>query len=125
VVLLLYNDKERSSEMTKRPRRNHGAVFKAKVALEAIKGDQTLVELSERFQVHPNQIGEWKKLLMEQNYDSRLQEFRQLKHEIRGSREHLVIGIDIAKDRHHAFFGMPTGKTLLRRLVFENTKEGP
>jgi len=51
--------------MTKRPRRNHGAVFKAKVALEAIKGDQTLVELSERFQVHPNQIGEWKKLLME------------------------------------------------------------
>jgi hypothetical protein len=125
VVLLLYNDKERSSEMTKRPRRNHGAVFKAKVALEAIKGDQTLVELSERFQVHSNQIGEWKKLLMEQNYDSRLQEFRQLKHEIRGSREHLVIGIDIAKDRHHAFFGMPTGKTLLRRLVFENTKEGP
>lgn len=111
--------------MTKRPRRNHGAVFKAKVALEAIKGDQTLVELSERFQVHSNQIGEWKKLLMEQNYDSRLQEFRQLKHEIRGSREHLVIGIDIAKDRHHAFFGMPTGKTLLRRLVFENTKEGP
>jgi transposase len=61
---------------------------------------------------------------MEQNYDSRLQEFRQLKHEIRGSRDHLVIGIDIAKDRHHAFFGMPTGKTLLRRLVFENTKEG-
>jgi len=36
VVLLLYNDKERSGEMTKRPRRNHGAVFKAKVALEAI-----------------------------------------------------------------------------------------
>ena len=61
---------------------------------------------------------------MQQNYDNRLQEFRQLKHEIRGSREHLVIGIDIAKDRHHAFFGMPTGKTLLRRLVFENTKEG-
>lgn len=51
--------------MTKRPRRNHGAVFKAKVALEAIKGDQTLVELAERFQVHPNQIAEWKKLLLE------------------------------------------------------------
>jgi transposase-like protein len=65
VVKLLYNDKERSSEMTKRPRRNHGAVFKAKVALEAIKEDQTLVELSERFQVHPNQIAEWKKVLME------------------------------------------------------------
>jgi transposase len=51
--------------MTKRPRRNHGAVFKAKVALEAIKGDQTLVELSERFQVHTNQIAEWKKVLLE------------------------------------------------------------
>jgi transposase len=56
---------ERSGTMAKRPRRNHGAVFKAKVALEAIKGDQTLVELAERFQVHPNQIAEWKKYLLE------------------------------------------------------------
>jgi len=55
--------------MTKRPRRNHTAVFKAKVALEAIKGDQTLVELSERFQVHPNQIAEWKKILLEKASD--------------------------------------------------------
>jgi len=51
--------------MTKRPRRNHGAAFKAKVALEAIKGEKTLVELSERFQVHTNQIAEWKKILLE------------------------------------------------------------
>ena len=51
--------------MSKRPRRNHSAVFKAKVALEAVKGEQTLVELSERFQVHPNQITEWKKQLLE------------------------------------------------------------
>ena len=51
--------------MTKRPRRNHGAAFKAKVALEAIKGEQTLVELSERFQVHPNLITEWKKQLLD------------------------------------------------------------
>ena len=50
--------------MAKRPRRNHGATFKAKVALEAIKGDQTLVELAERFQIHPNQITEWKKELL-------------------------------------------------------------
>src|SRR4030067_2709662 len=51
--------------MAKRPRRNHGAAFKAKVALEAIKGEQTIVELAERFDVHPNQITEWKKQLME------------------------------------------------------------
>jgi transposase-like protein len=51
--------------MTKRPRRNHGSVFKAKVALEAIKGEQTLVELAARFQVHPNQIAEWKKQLQD------------------------------------------------------------
>ena len=51
--------------MTKRPRRNHSATFKAKVALAAIKGEQTMVELSERFQVHPNQITEWKKQLLD------------------------------------------------------------
>ncbi|HDH00816.1 MAG TPA: transposase [Nitrospirae bacterium] len=51
--------------MAKRPRRNHGATFKAKVALEAIKGDQTVVELAERFQVHPNQITQWKKQLLD------------------------------------------------------------
>jgi len=51
--------------MTKRTRRNHGAVFKAKVALEAVKGEQTLVEVAQRFQVHPNQITEWKKQLLD------------------------------------------------------------
>ena len=51
--------------MAKRPRRNHGSSFKAKVALEAIKGEQTLVELAERFQIHPNQITEWKKQLLQ------------------------------------------------------------
>jgi transposase len=54
----------------------------------------------------------------------RLKQFRQLKKEIRGSKDYLIVGIDIAKDKHNAFFGTATGKTLLRRLVFENTIEG-
>jgi transposase-like protein len=49
--------------MIKCTRRNHGGVFKAKVALEAIKGEQILAELAQRFQVHPNQITQWKKQL--------------------------------------------------------------
>jgi transposase len=61
---------------------------------------------------------------MDKNDDSRLEEFRQLKREIRGSAQHLVVGIDIAKDRHNAFFGTPAGKTLLHRFVFDNSKEG-
>jgi transposase len=55
---------------------------------------------------------------------NRLEEFRQLRREIRQSEEHLIVGIDIGKDRHHAFFGTATGKTLLRRLVFSNDGEG-
>ena len=56
--------------------------------------------------------------------DSRLESFRQLRKEIRGSKEYLIVGIDIAKEKHNAFFGTAQGKTLLKRLVFENSKEG-
>ena len=51
--------------MSKRGRRSHSAVFKAKVALAALKGDATLVELAERFDVHPNQVTHWKAQLLE------------------------------------------------------------
>jgi transposase len=50
--------------MTKRKRRNHSPAFKAKVALAAIRGDRTLAELAEQFDVHPNQIQDWKKKLL-------------------------------------------------------------
>ena len=51
--------------MARRPRRNHSSTFKAKVALAAIQGDKTLVELSEQFDVHANQITQWKTQLLE------------------------------------------------------------
>lgn len=51
--------------MSRRPRRNHSPAFKAKVAFAAIRGEQTLVELSQHFDVHANQIKQWKDQLLE------------------------------------------------------------
>jgi transposase len=50
----------------KRKRRNHSASFKAKVALAAIRGEKTLAELSEQFDVHQNQIQDWRRKLLDQ-----------------------------------------------------------
>ncbi len=49
----------------KRKRRNHSAAFKAKVALAAVKNDKTLAELAQQFDVHTNQIQDWRKRLLE------------------------------------------------------------
>ena len=49
----------------KNKRRNHSAAFKAKVALAAIKGDKTIAELAGEYKVHPNQITQWKRKLLE------------------------------------------------------------
>ena len=51
--------------MSRRPRRNHSAIFKAKVAVAAIKAEKTLAELSKTYDVHPNQIVDWKNQLLE------------------------------------------------------------
>ena len=50
--------------MSRRPRRNHSPAFKAKVALAAIKNDKTLAELAQQFDIHPNQITDWKTQLL-------------------------------------------------------------
>jgi transposase len=51
--------------MTKRTRRTHTPAFKAKVALAAVKGDKTLAELAQQFDVHPNQITTWRTQLLD------------------------------------------------------------
>ena len=53
--------------MTRRKRRNHSREFKAKVAIAALKGDKTLAELAQLFDVHPNQITDWKMQLLERS----------------------------------------------------------
>jgi len=54
----------------------------------------------------------------------RLKIFRIMKSSVRGSDKHLLVGIDVAKDSHHAFFGTANGRTLRKRLVFDNSTKG-
>ena len=51
--------------MSRRPRRNHSGTFKAKVAVDAIRGEKTLAEMAKHYDVHPHQITEWKNQLVE------------------------------------------------------------
>lgn len=55
---------------------------------------------------------------------NRIDAFRQFKRQIRGSRDYLIVGLDIAKRKHHAFFGNTNGKTALKGLIVENSAEG-
>ncbi len=55
---------------------------------------------------------------------NRYEAYCQFRTSVRGNRHYLLVGIDVAKERHHAFFGTATGKTLLKRLIFDNNREG-
>ena len=54
----------------------------------------------------------------------RRRQYCQIVKEITGSDQHLVVGIDVAKEKHHAFMGTATGKSLFRKLIFENNIDG-
>ena len=49
----------------RRPRRNHSSAFKARVALEALKGEKTVAEIAKQYEVHPNPVTSWKKELLD------------------------------------------------------------
>ena len=61
---------------------------------------------------------------MNETQSNRVDEFRQLKSQIRGAREYLIVGLDIAKRKHHGFLGDANGKTILKGLIVENSAEG-
>lgn len=54
----------------------------------------------------------------------RRKKYCQITEEICGSEQYMIVGIDVAKDKHHAFMGTATGKTLYRRMIFENSRSG-
>jgi transposase len=55
--------------MSRRPRRNHAAAFKAKVALEALRDGKTIGEIAHKHDVHPNQVTEWRRQLLDRAAD--------------------------------------------------------
>lgn len=124
--------------MNKRSRRNHSAGFKAKVALEAIKGGPIIVGLSERFRVHLNQIMEWKNQLLDRASENFDKSYRHSKgpdiKELHARTGRLAMGsflldalgyidatstkklINLIRDIHHKLSDIPTGRASIASL---------
>jgi transposase-like protein len=68
-MLAITREFQMNSKVGKRKRRKFSAAFKAKVALAAIREDKTLAQLASQFELHPNQIAEWKRQLVERAGD--------------------------------------------------------
>lgn len=58
------------------------------------------------------------------NATDRLELFKQMRASVRGSEKYLLVGVDVAKNNHHAFFGTPNGRTLRKNMVFDNCTKG-
>ena len=56
--------------MARRQRRTHSATFKSQVAVAALRGDKTIAEIAEKFEVHPNQVTSWKAQLLERSSEA-------------------------------------------------------
>ncbi len=56
--------------MARRQRRTHSSIFKAQVAVAALRGDKTIAEIAEKFEVHPNQVTAWKAQLLERSSEA-------------------------------------------------------
>src|SRR6478735_1215191 len=122
--------------MSRRPRRNHSAAFKAKVALAAVKGDRTLAQLAEHFDVHPNQITTWKaiaerKAMIDREHDLSITKQAEVLKISRGSVYYLprpVSSADLATmrrlDQLHLEFPFAGSRMLRGLLAAEGCKIG-
>jgi len=93
--------------------KKHGKEFKAKVALEAIRGEKTIQEISQKFEIHPNQVTQWKKQLLENatsafdkhGKDKDLEESEKKKDELYSQIGQLKVENDFLKKKYKQLYG--------------------
>jgi len=91
----------------RRPRRNHSALFKSKVALAAIRGDKNLAELAEQFEIHPTQVTQWKAQLLERAAEAFGEPGSAAVKEVERAASIGLIGVMLAAHAHGKNLGEP------------------